>query len=296
MIVRKRKQTLGSVCKPVYTGVHGKSRRTDQRTMGKNRTVSPTAETTDWTTGSRPSPDAEWHSVDLANRSSLARPTRALREMDKRLQSFSTLAEEGNLEARLGRTANLGRPTERTELGAPFRGWDDNSCSPTCGWGKKSTPAAEALGRSRGGFGTKLHVRAEGNGRLLTFVLTPGQQHDITMAETLLERGAVLRKSVGRVRQYPKRLVADKGYSSRKFRAYLRKHHIAVTIPHKDNERHKGVFDKTVYRSRNRVERLFARLKQFRRVATRYEKRGVNSAAMVTIASIFLWSQFAYTP
>jgi hypothetical protein len=51
---------------------------------------------------------------------------------------------------------------------------------------KKSTPESEALGRSRGGFGTKLHVRAEGNGQLLTFALTPGQQHDITMAETLL--------------------------------------------------------------------------------------------------------------
>jgi len=264
--------------------------------MGKNRTFSPTAETPDWTTGSRPSPDAEWHLVDLANGSSLARPARALREMDECLQSLSTLAEEGSLAARIGRTANLGRSTKRVELGVTFRGWDDNSRPPACGGGKKSTPEAEALGRSRGGFGTKLHVRAEGNGRLLTFILTPGQQHDITMAEVLLERGAVLRKSLGRARQYPKRLVADKGYSSRKFRAYLRKHHIAVTIPHKDNEHHKGVFDKTLYRTRNRVERLFARLKQFRRVATRYEKRGVNFAAMVTIASIFLWSQFAYTP
>jgi transposase len=88
--------------------------------------------------------------------------------------------------------------------------------------------------------------------------------------------------------------VADKGYSSRKFRAYLRKHGIAVTIPHKENHRHKGAFDKDVYRTRNRVERLFARLKQFRRIATRYEKRVVNYDAMVTIAGIFLWSQFVY--
>lgn len=200
------------------------------------------------------------------------------------------------MEARVSRPTNAGRSTRRTELGTPFRRWDDNSRPSTCSRGKKSTPEAEALGRSRGGFGTKLHVRAEGNGRLLTFALTPGQQHDITMAEALLEQGSVLRKSTGRKRRYPKRLVADKGYSSRKFRSYLRKHGIAVTIPHKNNERHKGVFDQEVYRTRNRVERLFARLKQFRRIATRYEKRGENFAAMVTIAGIFLWSQFAYRP
>jgi len=199
------------------------------------------------------------------------------------------------MEACVGRAANSGRSTRRIKLGTPFRGWDDNSCSPTCRRGKKSTPEAEALGRSRGGFGTKLHVRAEGNGRLLTFALTPGQQHDITMSETLLEQGAVFRKVAGRKRQYPHRLIADKGYNSRKFRTFLRKHHIAVTIPHKENEHHKGVFDKAMYRMRNRVERLFARLKQFRRIATRYEKRGENFAAMITIAAIFLWAQFAYT-
>lgn len=103
-------------------------------------------------------------------------------------------------------------------------------------------------------------------------------------------------KKSGRRRRYPKRLVADKGYNSRKFRSYLQEHGIGVTIPHKDNERHKGVFDQSMYRQRNRVERLFARLKQFRRIATRYEKRGVNFAAMVTIAGIFLWSQYAYRP
>lgn len=264
--------------------------------MGKNRATAATAETANRSTGARTSQIAKRHLVDLTNRSSLARFARAVRQMDDCVQSISTLAETRSMETGVSGTANDGRSTRRSELGTPFRRWDDNSCPPTCRRGKKSTPEAEALGRSRGGFGTKLHVRAEGNGRLLTFALTPGQQHDITMAETLLEQGAVLRKSTGRKRRYPKRLVADKGYSSRKFRSYLRKHGIAVTIPHKGNDRHKGAFDKDVYRTRNRVERLFARLKQFRRIATRYEKRGENFAAMVTIAGIFLWSQFAYRP
>ena len=258
--------------------------------MGTDRTITATAETKNRATGTRASNGTQWDPLDFTNWRTLARFTRTIWKVDDGVQPLSTLAEKGSMEEGSGRTANSGRSTGRTELGSPFRGWDDHTCPPTCGRGKKSTPEAEALGRSRGGFGTKLHVRAEGNGRLLTFALTPGQQHDITMAETLLEQGAVFRKATGRKRLYPKRLIADKGYTSRKFRSFLRKHHIAVTIPHKENERHKGVFDKALYRTRNRVERLFARLKQFRRIATRYEKRGENFAAMITIAAIFLWS------
>jgi len=66
-------------------------------------------------------------------------------------------------------------------------------------------------------------------------------------------------------------------------------HGIRITIPRKKNEHRTGPFDRQVYRQRNQVERLFNRLKQFRRVATRYEKRAVNYAAMLTIAMILLW-------
>ena len=101
----------------------------------------------------------------------------------------------------------------------------------------------------------------------------------------------------GAIRRHlkPKRLVADKGYTSKKFRWYLRQKHIRYTIPHRHNERHTGSFDKSLYRKRNIVERLINRLKQFRRIATRYDKRAANFAAMITIASIFLFSDFAYT-
>ena len=113
------------------------------------------------------------------------------------------------------------------DWGVQFEDGTDCACPSTCCRGKKSTPEAEALGRSRGGLTTKIHVRAEGNGKLLTFLLTPGQQHDITVAENLLEQGEVRRKG-GQRRRLPKRLVADKGYSSRKFRTYLRKHRIRL--------------------------------------------------------------------
>ncbi len=94
---------------------------------------------------------------------------------------------------------------------------------------------------------------------------------------------------MGRPRLRPRRVVGDKGYSSGKIRLYLRRRGIRLTIPRKSNERRRGKFDKSIYRQRNRVERLFNRLKQFRRIATRYEKRAENYLAMLTLASILLW-------
>jgi transposase len=128
---------------------------------------------------------------------------------------------------------------------------------------------------------------------LITFLLTPGQESDITLAEDLMETG-VIQRCNGHLRLYPKRLVADKGYTSSVFRKYLHQRNIRCTIPHRVNEHHKGTFNKQIYRKRNIVERLINRLKQFRRIATRYEKRAANFSAMITLASIFLFSDFAY--
>ena len=108
-----------------------------------------------------------------------------------------------------------------------------------------------------------------------------------------MQAGAIRRRS-GHVRLRPQRLVADKGYTSAALRSYLHRYHIRCTIPRRSNEHHQGSFNTQHYRKRNIVERLINRLKQFRRIATRYEKRASNFAAMITIASIFLFSDFAY--
>lgn len=130
----------------------------------------------------------------------------------------------------------------------------------------------------------------------MTFMLTSGQQQEITVAETLLEQGAI-RRAVGRPRVRPGRIVGDRGYTSSKFRQYLHRRGIRVTIARRSNEKRRGPFDRAMYRHRNKVERLIGRIKQFRRIATRYKKRAHNYAAMLTIAAIFLWSHgFAYTP
>jgi transposase len=84
-------------------------------------------------------------------------------------------------------------------------------------------------------------------------------------------------------------LVGDKGYSSRRYRRYLRRRGIRLTIPRRSNQPGGGPFDRETYRQRNRVERLINRLKQFRRIATRYEKRAAHYQAMLTVATILLW-------
>ena len=104
-----------------------------------------------------------------------------------------------------------------------------------------------------------------------------------------MEQGSVKRVGPGRPRLRPIRIVGDKGYNSRIIRRYLRRRGIRLTIPRKSNERRRGKFDKSIYRQRNLVERCFNRLKQFRRIATRYEKNAENYLAMLTLASIFLW-------
>ena len=149
--------------------------------------------------------------------------------------------------------------------------------------------SAQALGRSQGGFRTKIHLRAEGGGKPLTIQITAGQRHEQTMFELLMETGVVKRAGRGRPRLRPKRVVGDKGYSSQHIRHYLRRRGIGVVIPRRRDERRRGPFDRAAYRERNVAERLVNRLKQFRRIATRYEKRALNYLGMLTLAAIVLW-------
>jgi transposase len=147
----------------------------------------------------------------------------------------------------------------------------------------------EALGRSQGGFSTKLHLRAEGNGRPITAVLTGGERQEQIALERLLDQGAIRRSGRGRPRLRPLKVAGDKAYSSPTARRRLRRRGITPVIPTKSNQRRNPRFDRAAYRQRNRIERLINRLKQSRRIATRYEKRAVNYHAMVTIGMIKLW-------
>lgn len=153
----------------------------------------------------------------------------------------------------------------------------------------RPTEDQEALGVSRGGFSTKIHLRVEGKGKPIAIMVTAGEGHEQSTFQALMETAAIKRAGRGRPRIRPDRVVGDKGYSGKKIRTYLRKRGIGAVIARQKNERQAGHFDKEAYCERNVVERTINRLKQFRRVATRYEKRAVNYQAMLTIAAIVLW-------
>ena len=128
-------------------------------------------------------------------------------------------------------------------------------------------------------------------------LVTPGQRHESTQLEALLDAIWVPRLGVGRPRKRPKRLIADKGFSFPSCRKLLRERGIPHIIPERKDQREQRLqrggrspsFDKATYARRNVVERCVSCLKQWRGIATRYEKRAVNFRAAVVIASLMIW-------
>ncbi|MFD9796996.1 IS5 family transposase [Streptomyces sp. NPDC059070] len=158
----------------------------------------------------------------------------------------------------------------------------------------------EAVGRSRGGLTTKIHLASDGGCRPLSILITPGQWGDAPQLIPVLERIRVPRPAGGHPRTRPDHLCGDKAYSSRRNRFYLRRRQIRHTIPERRDQRanrhRRGRnggrpvgFDRRRYARRNEVERTINALKRFRAVATRYDKRAYVFHGTVTLAAIRLW-------
>ena len=136
-----------------------------------------------------------------------------------------------------------------------------------------------AIGSSRGGSTTKIHLATDANGYPLDFEITGGEVHDSQVAPRLIDL-------IG-VAEY---LVADKGYDSEKIREYAKNHAMIAVIPRKSNSaKSNPEFDAYLYKLRHLVENAFARLKHFRSIATRFDKLARNYKAMLRLACIFIW-------
>ncbi|WP_435883171.1 IS5 family transposase [Streptomyces chartreusis] len=188
-------------------------------------------------------------------------------------------------------SSKRGRPADE-----PGRSGASQTPRPAGGSGQ----LGECLGRSRGGFTTKIHLAADGRCRPLSLLLTPGHYGDGPQLQPVLQQVSVPRTGVGRPRTHPDHVLADKAYTSRANRLYLRRRGISHTIPERlDQRRHRQDrgsqggrptgFDPERYKKRNTVERAINRLKGFRAVATRYDKRAYTYLGTVTLAALIIW-------
>jgi len=161
-------------------------------------------------------------------------------------------------------------------------------------------PPDHAIGRSRGGLSTKIHQLVDGRGRPLVIALTPGQAGDSTMLQPLLSQLAIARLGRGRPRTRPNAVIGDKAYSSRGTRATLRARGIKAVIPQRGDEiAHRlrrgsaggrpPALDSVTYKDRNVIERSFNNHKQWRGIATRYDKLATVYRGGVVLRAITIW-------
>jgi transposase len=178
---------------------------------------------------------------------------------------------------------SLGRDLQGTPVGVR-RGWHhprrlDRPSTPGC-FGRKRGIISNALGRSRGGFSTKVHALVDTKGRPLHIELTPGQQHESTVAEAIIASHA-----------RGEALIADTGYDSDAIRSQAKSQQIKPVIHANPTRKRKLRLDRRRYAKRYRVEVFFHDLKRFRAIATRFEKTARNYLGFLHLACSMIWLQ-----
>ena len=205
----------------------------------------------------------------------MARLARSIRAVEYGLQTILPMVQKRGL----GTTAPSARRGRRAvEFIARF---DDRSSAPTRG-GRKRGQDSQALGRSRGGFSTKIHVAVNDEGQPVKLHLTEGERHDVTCAEILLQG------------LQPEFVIGDKAYDSDPLRNEIRSIGAKPVIPSRRTHRIRR-HDRQRYKLRNVVERFINKIKNCRRVATRYDKLAVTFLGFVQFASIFTLPLNAHT-
>jgi len=136
----------------------------------------------------------------------------------------------------------------------------------------------QALGRSRGGLSTKIHMAIDAVGQPVRFILTGGEKADSPQAIPLL-RG--LRAT---------HVIADKGYDANQVLGFISVQGAKAVIPPRSNRKVQREYDRELYKQRNVIERTFNRLKSWRRIATRYDRRSIYYLAFLHLAAAVTWS------
>lgn len=166
----------------------------------------------------------------------------------------------------------------------------------------RDEPPDHGVGRSRGGLSSKAHLLVDGAGRPLVILVSPGQAGDSPALPLLLNELRVARVGPGRPRTRPVLLRGDKAYSAASHRDLLRRRGIKAVIPERCDQaghrKHRGSaggrpvsYDRGEYKSRNVVERGFQVLKQWRALATRYDKHARNYRGGLLLAAILIWTR-----
>jgi len=182
----------------------------------------------------------------------------------------------------LGAARHLGEFVPRTCRERAIRRHADDRLyarqSAPLGGRRKRGEQKQAVGRSRGGRNTKIHALADAKGRLIALLLTGGEAHDCPVAERLIRRV-----------KPAKRMLGDKAYDSTELREELNERGTKPVIPNRSNRKQPFSFSKRLYKLRWRIESAFNRLKDFRRIATRYDRLARNYLASVCLAAALVW-------
>ncbi|WP_119343701.1 IS5 family transposase, partial [Facilibium subflavum] len=142
---------------------------------------------------------------------------------------------------------------------------------------EKDGNSAQALGKSKGGFTTKIHTLVDALGLPIKFILTPGQVHDSTQSKALLSD----------VRDA--NVLGDKAYDSKDLYAFLLERGCNIVIPPRSNAKEPHEYDKEIYKERHLIECFFSKLKHFRRVFSRFDKTIISFSGFLNFSGSLIW-------
>jgi transposase len=214
----------------------------------------------------------------------MARITAPVWTLAQCIRAFSPMGKQSHL----GKTMACVAGSRSMQSKRTFYRFDFGESTSACCWGSKKNGSWQALGRSRGGLNTKIHALSSNDNALLRICLTGGEVHDSQAFEAVY---CHLQQMTN-----VESVSADRAYDSDAIRNSIHHQGHQCVIPPKSNRRELIAFDRQKYKNRNCIEQTFRNLKNFRRIATRYDKLAATFKAFIYFASSLLFAKFVNTP